>query len=179
VDFTQRCPSGRGLLRPGAEAGAPWGIAALHLLLRTMYDAAKSVKPDALIVTHTPHPAFADVCDMVRLNDILEFDPSGAAVPAVDQMAFRHAVASTALPDHLIDTDQWPIANLAQWRSYVLTQSRLGVPALYYAERLDRSGEELTDRDLALVASTWQEYRQRRGPAIPRPRSPQQQSKRV
>jgi hypothetical protein len=170
VDFTQRCPAGRALSRPGAEPGAPWGIAALHLLLRTIYDAAKRAKPDALIVAHAPHPAFADVCDMVRLNDILESDPSGAPVPAVDQLAFRHAVAGTALPHHLIDTDQWPIADLAQWRAYVLAQSRLGVPALYYAERLDRSGEELGGEDLALVASTWHEYRQRRGPVIPRQR---------
>jgi hypothetical protein len=179
VDFTQRTPAGRGLLRPGAEPGAPWGVAALHLLLRTIYRAAKAAKPDALVVTHTSHPGFADVCDMMRLNDILEKDPSGRPVPAVDQLAFRHAVASAALPGHLIDTDQWPVANLNEWRAYVLTQSRLGVPALYYAERLDRSGEELSGSDLALVATTWREYRQRRGPMIPRPRSQDRQADRV
>lgn len=170
VDFTQRAPAGRGLLRPGAEAGAPWGLAALHRLLRTIYRAAKAVKPDALIVTHTPHPGFGDVSDMIRLNDILERDPSGQVVPAVDQLAFRHAVATSALPGHLIDTDQWPIAGLAEWRSYVMTQSRLGVPALYYAERIDTTGEELADHDLALVATTWREYRQQRSAVVPRPR---------
>jgi hypothetical protein len=142
-----------------------------------MYAAAKEAKPEALIVTHTPHPSFAGVCDMVRLNDILEHDPSGKPVPAVDQLAFRHAVVSAALPEHPVDTDQWPIAGLAQWRAYVLTQSRFGVPALYYAERLDRTGEQLSDDDLALVASTWREYRERRGPVIPRPRSEEPQAK--
>ncbi|HEX6499089.1 MAG TPA: hypothetical protein VF054_08675 [Micromonosporaceae bacterium] len=159
IDFTQRAPAGRGLRRPGATDDAPWGIAALHCLLRTLYRAAKAVKPDALVVTHTPHPGFADVCDMIRLNDVLERDPSGAVVPAVDQLAFRHAVVAAVLPDHLVDTDQWPIADRAQWRGYVTTQSRLGVPALYYAERIDGSDEELTDADLDLVATTWREYR--------------------
>jgi hypothetical protein len=155
IDFTQRAPSGRGLRRPGAPGDAPWGIALLHRMLETIYRSAKAAKPDALVVTHTPHPGFADVCDMVRLNDLLERDPLGGRVPAVDQLAFRHAVAGAVLPHHLIDTDQWPIANRAEWRAYVEAQSRLGVPALYYAERLDRSGEELTVSDFALVARTW------------------------
>jgi hypothetical protein len=159
IDFTQRAPAGSGLRRPGAPAGAPWGIAALHRLLDSVYRAAKAAKPDALVVTHTPHPGFGDVCDMIRLNDILERDPAGGVVPAVDQLAFRHAVVGAVLPDHLVDTDQWPIANLAEWRLYVVAQSGLGVPALYYVDRIDRSGEELTDGDMALVARTWREYR--------------------
>jgi hypothetical protein len=85
-------------------------------------------------------------------------------VPAVDQLAFRHAVVRAALPDHPIDTDQWPIADLAQWRSYVVAQTRLGVPALYYVERIDRSGEELTADDLALAADNWRSYRAARAP---------------
>jgi hypothetical protein len=180
VDFTQRAPTGRGLRRPGATAGAPWGIASLHQLLDTLYRAAKAAKPDALVVTHTPHPGFGDVCDMIRLNDILERDPSGRTVPAVDQLAFRQAVVTAVLPHHLIDTDQWPIADVAQWRPYVQTQARLGVPALYYAERIDRSGEQLTELDLALVASTWRDYRaslepaggEDAGPGVPAARRP-------
>ncbi|SNY55334.1 hypothetical protein [Paractinoplanes atraurantiacus] len=159
IDFTQRAPSGRALRRPGAPPGAPWGIALLHLMLATIHRAAKSAKPGALVVTHAPHPGFGDVSDMIRLNDILERDPAGAEVPAVDQLAFRHAVVRACLPDHLIDTDQWPIADRAQWRAYVEAQARLGVPALYYAERLDRSGEALTGDDLRLVARTWESYR--------------------
>jgi hypothetical protein len=153
VDFTQRAPTGRGLRRPTATAGAAWGIAALHRLLATLFRAAKAAKPDALVVTHTPHPSFGDVCDMIRLNDVLDEEP------AVDQLAFRHAVVSTALPHHLIDTDQWPIADLAEWRAYVQAQVRLGVPALYYATRIDRSGEELAASDLELVADAWRAYR--------------------
>jgi hypothetical protein len=162
VDFTQRAPSGSGLRRPGVPADAPWGIAALHRMLDALYRAAKATKPDALVVTHTPHPGFGDVCDMVRLNDLLERDPAGGVVPAVEQLTFRHAVVRAALPHHPIDTDQWPIADVEQWRSYVVAQSRLGVPALYYVERMDRSGEELSAADLALVADSWHAYRAHR-----------------
>jgi hypothetical protein len=169
IDFTQRAPTGHGLLRPGAPPDAPWGIAALHRMLDTVYRAAKSAKPDALVVTHTPHPGFGDVCDMLRLNDILERDPAGGVVHAVDQLAVRHAVATAALPDHLVDTDQWPIANRAEWRAYVDAQGGFGVPALYYAERIDRSGEELTAADLTLVARAWTAYRSVRSRGGPRP----------
>lgn len=165
VDFTQRAPAGRTLRRPGATACAPWGIAALHQMLDTLYRAAKAAKPDALVVTHTPHPAFGDVCDMIRLNDLLERDPYGQVVPSVDQLVLRHAVVTASLPDHLIDTDQWPMANLAEWRAYVQTQSHLGVPALYYVDRIDRSGEELTGQDLALVARTWRGHWAKEAPA--------------
>jgi hypothetical protein len=153
VDFTQRAPAGHALKRPTAPASTPWGIAALHQLLATVYKAAKAAKPDALVVTHTPHPGFGDVCDMIRLNDLLE------PAPALDQLAFRHGVVAAALPHHLVDTDQWPIADRAQWRAYVAAQGHVGVPALYYATRLDRSGEELTAGDLNLVAQAWQRYR--------------------
>jgi hypothetical protein len=162
IDFTQRAPTGRLLRRPGAPDDAPWGIAALHAMLRTIYRAAKAAKHDALVVTHTPHPGFADVTDMIRLNDVLERDPQGAMVPAVDQLAFRHAVVAQSLPGHPVDTDQWPLADRATWRSYVAAQGTFGVPALYYVERIDGSGEELTAEDLARVAAFWRTYREGR-----------------
>ncbi|WP_034608972.1 hypothetical protein, partial [Cellulomonas sp. URHD0024] len=161
IDFTQRSPSGAAVRRPGG--GGPWGVAALHVLLRRAYVAAKRAKPDALVVTHTPHPSFGDVCDMVRLDDLLESDPLGARVPAAGQAAVRAATVAACLPTHLVDTDQWPMTSLAEWREYVVQQAAWGVPALYYAERIDRSGEPLEHEDLALVASSWATYRARDG----------------
>lgn len=155
VDFTQRAPSGESL----RATDGPWGIAALHTLLATLTAAAKAAKPDALVVTHTPHPSFGDVTDMVRLNDVLERDAAGRPVPVVDQLRFRHAVTRAALPGHTIDTDQWPMPDRASWRVYVEAQASLGVPALYYVESIDNSGEVLTADDLALVARTWAEHR--------------------
>ncbi|HEY0696180.1 MAG TPA: hypothetical protein VGD43_00040, partial [Micromonospora sp.] len=63
VDFTARTPSGTAL----RHAGPSWGFDLLHELLAVAYRAAKEVKPDSLVVTHTPDPGFADVTDMIRL----------------------------------------------------------------------------------------------------------------
>lgn len=145
IDFTQRSPSGSHLRKHGQG----WGMSMLHDLLATMYGAAKSAKRDALMITHTPHPAFADVCDMIRLNDVLEH------VPAVDQLRFRHAVATRAMPDHLIDTDQWPMPSKADWLAYAQAQPALGVPALYYVDSIDNTGEVITGADLRQVAAWW------------------------
>ena len=155
VDFTQRGPSGTSL----RGAPGPWGIAALHLLLRTLHVAAHRAKPDALVVTHAVRPSFADVSDMVRLNDVAKADPTGRRVPVVDQLRFRARIARSALPHHLLDTDQWPMPDRAEWRRYVEAQVEVGVPALYYLESIDRSGELIGDEDLAAVASSWSRYR--------------------
>jgi len=67
----------------------------------------------------------------------------------------------------VIDTDQWPMPTREQWQAYVGRQAELGVPALYYAERIDRTQEVLTADDLALVAATWARYRARHGLPVP------------
>ena len=157
VDFTQRGPAGRTLR---ATEGT-WGIAALHRLLRTLTDAAHAAKPDALVVCHAVHPSFGDVVDMVRLNDVLKHDAAGLPVPVADQMRFRHGVVTRTLPDHLVDTDQWPMPNRREWLDYAALQPELGVPALYYLESIDRSGERVEAADLARIRSTWDDYRSR------------------
>lgn len=127
IDFSARTPSGPGLRRHGDV----WGIELLHRLLWIIHDEAKRTKPDALVVTHTPHPYFADVTDMIRLNDV------NTRAPVVPQMRHRAAVARAACPDLLIDTDNWPIPNRDEFLDYVRAQPSLGVPALYYATHLD------------------------------------------
>ncbi|THF85470.1 hypothetical protein E7T09_16030 [Deinococcus sp. KSM4-11] len=152
VDFSARTPSGPGLRRHGHA----WGIALLHELLGLLRQEAKRVKPDALVMTHTPHPAFGDVSDMIRLNDV----NTGADVRA--QMLHRARVARAALPTHLIDTDNWPMPNIAAWREYVALQPDLGVPSLYFATHVDGDGAALTDADAALVQRTWQRWDEQR-----------------
>jgi len=156
VDFTQRAPSGRHLRgTPG-----PWGAAALHLMLRTLHEAAKETKPDALVVMHAVHPSFGDVGDMVRLNDVLQYDVGHDPAPVAEQVVVRQRIVRAALPGHPIDTDQWPMPNRDEWLAYAKAQSRLGVPALYYAESIDRSGEPILPEHLAIVRDTWDEYRE-------------------
>jgi hypothetical protein len=162
VDFTQRAPSGRMLAAsPGSAADeGVWGIAALHRLVATLHAAAHEAKPDALVVTHTVHPSFAAVSDMIRLNDVLERDVSGARVPVQDQLRLRHAIARAVLPDHLVDTDQWPMPDRAGWLAYAEAQPRYGVPALYYVDSIDGSGERIEPGDLDRIARSWRAYRE-------------------
>jgi hypothetical protein len=150
VDFTARTPAGRALIHHGGA----WGIALLHELLSIVYAAAKDAKPDALVVTHTPHPSFVDVTDMIRLNDML----SGEIVP---QMSSRAEVVRAACPELLIDTDDWRVPDKRSWRAFLDVKAQIGVPSLYYASHLDATGEELDADDYAALRSAWDEWKAR------------------
>ena len=155
IDFTARTPSGRAL----SKHGPGWGIALLYELLAVVYAAAKEAKPDALVITHTPHPSFVDVTDMIRLNDMINLG-GGAVAPIVDQMRFRAEVARAACPELLIDTDDWPIPDLDTWRAYAAEKVEIGVPSLYYSTNLNATGDVLTSADYELLRSTWKRWRE-------------------
>ncbi len=144
VDFSARTPSGPALKRHGKL----WGLELLHRLLWILFDEAKRVKPDALVMTHAANPYFSSVSDMIRLNDI------NTGQPVVPQMRHRAKVARAACPNLLIDTDNWPQPNLRSWRAYTAIQRELGVPSFYYATHVD-SGEALEDADYALLRRVW------------------------
>lgn len=163
IDFTGASPTGRAL----RTYGPGWGIALLHELLAVVYDEAKEAKPDALIVTHTPNPAFVDVSDMLRLNDLLRLDDLGPVPAILPQMRYRAEVARAACPELPIDTDDWCAPDLESWRGYLELKPELGVPALYYASHLDATGESLAPRDYEALRRTWGAWRatRARGPA--------------
>ena len=149
VDFTARTPSGHRL----AAHGRGWGIALLHELLAVVYRAAKAAKPDALVITQAPHPAFADVADMIRLNDMI-----GGHASVVPQMRFRADVTRASVPELLIDTDDWRIPSLDAWREYLAVKHELGVPSLYYATHVDMTGEALEQRDYEALREAWERW---------------------
>ena len=149
IDFTARTPSGRAVDAHGGR----WGIALLHELLAVVYAAAKEAKEDALVMTHTPHPAFVDVSDMIRLNDMI-----GGVRSVVPQMRHRAKVAVAACPELLVDTDDWRIPSLEAWREYLELKPELGVPSLYYASHLDATGEPLEPEDYAALARSWERW---------------------
>jgi hypothetical protein len=151
VDFTAQTPSGPGLQRSGSE----WGLALLHRLLALVYRYAKEANPEALVVTHTASPLFADVTDMIRLNDLLRLDDPDPFAPAVPQMRHRARIAAAVEPGILIDTDDWCMPSKAEWRSYLAVKPDLGVPALYYATGIDYSGEAFGDEDYAAIRGAW------------------------
>jgi hypothetical protein len=147
IDFTARTPTGSAL----SHAGGAWGIALLHELLAAVYAGAKDAKSDALVITHTPHPSFADVTDMIRLNDMF----GGAIVP---QMTFRAEVVRAALPEIAIDTDDWRAPDKQQWREFLEVKPEIGVPSLYYATHIDSTREPLDDDDYAAVRRVWSKW---------------------
>jgi hypothetical protein len=154
IDFTGRAPAGTAL----AAHGGGWGIALLHELLELVYSAAKEAKPDALVVTHTPHPSFADVTDMIRLNDMIQTEDPIRRVPS--EMRYRAEVARASCPELLIDTDDWRVPDLETWRAYLRVKSEFGVPALYYASHLDATGEPLTPDDYEEIGRAWAAWRE-------------------
>jgi hypothetical protein len=151
IDFTARTPSGAAL----STHGPGWGIALLHELLAIVHAAAKAAKPDALLITHTPHPAFVGVTDMIRLNDMLRIDDGAPFPPIVPQMRYRAEVVRAACPELLIDTDDWCVPSLAEWRAYLAVKPELGVPSLYYADALDLTGEAFEPEDYAAIRGAW------------------------
>jgi hypothetical protein len=150
VDFTARTPAGRAL----APEGGAWGIALLHELLSIVYTAAKDAKADALVITHTPHPSFVDVTDMIRLNDMIGGD-------VVEQMTARAEIVRAACPELPIDTDDWRVPNKREWRVFLERKPELGVPSLYYATHLDCTGEELDEDDYAALRRMWSAWKDR------------------
>jgi hypothetical protein len=151
IDFTARTPSGAALTLHGDN----WGIALLHELLAVVYAAAKDAKPDALLITQTPHPSFVDVADMIRLNDMLRLDDDGPYPDVVPQMRQRAAIVHAACPELLVDTDDWAVPDKRTWRKYLEVKAELGVPSLYYATHLDVSGEALDEADYAALREAW------------------------
>lgn len=151
IDFTARIPAGPGL----SLYGDSWGLELMHLYLSILHSEAKRLKPDALIMSHTPHPYLQDVVDMIRLNDL---NPDKEINPA---MIHRARIVSIACPQLIIDTDNWQMPNKDAWRAYTGLQPELGVPSLYYATHVDATGEALDAEDYRLIRESWARYRER------------------
>jgi hypothetical protein len=163
LDFTAQTPAGPGLERHGPE----WGIELLRLLLRTIHDAAKAVRPDAFVVAHAPNPGFVDVADAVRLNDLLRLDDADPLLPIVAQARHRARIARAACPELIVETDDWAIPSRDEWRAFLAIKGQLGIPSLYFADRLHPADEDLRDEDYAAIRSVWSEWRSRHGLAEP------------
>ena len=168
VDFTASTPSGAGLRTWADEHAAPgeprpWGLSLLHRLLAIVAEAARAERPDALLVTHTPNALFADVVSMIRLNDALRLDDPEPLVPVLAQLRHRASIVRAAMPGVPVDTDDWAMPSVDEWRAWQRAKPAEGVPALYHVEGLGTVDERLADGDLRLVAREWADYRERVG----------------
>lgn len=133
-----------------------WGCELLHRLQKTIYQAAKRAKPDALVTSSTVHPYFRDTFDMVRLHDM-----GHVAEDIFAAMGARAELAQAALPGFPIDTDDWIHTDYRLWIKYTSGSRRLGVPCIFYAERfmLNWRTEPATRliplSDLRRIAAAW------------------------
>ncbi|MBN1919091.1 MAG: hypothetical protein JW889_14390 [Verrucomicrobia bacterium] len=150
IDFTADVPKD-----PDCEIHEPgvWGVELLKRLMSILYSAAKAARPDALVITHTANPYFAETTDMLRLNDICSDFRS-----VVPTMEHRQKVALAACPERLIDCDNYPLRYHPAWREYVAHQPSLGVPSLYYLTSLESDDTEFTDADYELLRRVFGEY---------------------
>jgi hypothetical protein len=128
-----------------------FGIEAVRSCMRLLYETAKEVKSDALVIGQSPNPYLADVQDMLRLGDVYAVH----ADSVLDEMTFRAAVVRQVDPTWPIDTDGWPMPSLTALREYISAQPSLGVPSLYYATHLDTTGEALTSDDYGKIIKAW------------------------
>lgn len=148
LDFADRVPVGEGL---AAYESGVYGIELVKRLMALIYDAAKSVKPDALISASGCHPYFADVTDMARLHD---YDMRQRCV--VESMSWRAKLYRIMLPDALIDTDFPAFSGREESMKYLRFAPALGVPDLYRLSDTDEC--LLSDGDWAEVRSVWDAY---------------------
>ncbi|MEM8737063.1 MAG: hypothetical protein AAGG38_01100 [Planctomycetota bacterium] len=152
LDFSHNLPLAAGL----ELHGDLWGMELLHHYVKLIHDAAKDAKPDAMIMTHCTHPYFADVTDVFRLNDWCHKRPN-----LVEQMRYRHGIASNC-SDWLINTDNWPVHSMAEWRRAMPVQPELGIPATWYTHGVrgerDSQVHPFTDEDYDRWREVWTAY---------------------
>jgi len=142
-----------------ATYGPEWGIEVVRLAMELICSSAKAAKADAMVVAHTANPYFADVVDVLRLNDL-----DGECEDVLGVMDNRAQLARICSPDWLIDTDDNLMMDRDRWRSYARLQPNLGIPDTYYATGIAQSMERLDSSDYGVLRETWSAYRDRAAP---------------
>lgn len=159
IDFTNRHPRGQNCKKYGNK----WGIELLYDYIKLIHDTVKSVKPDAMIMTHCCHPYFADVTDVFRLNDFLSKAPN-----VVQQGEYRYNIAA-ATSDWLINMDNWWMYDIEQWRKYQKYAPTKGIPAAWHTQGIFGLGADaygykpFTEADYKEWHELWTEYRNKAG----------------
>jgi len=114
------------------------GFREAYHYLQTFYRTAKKYKPDALIMSSAIDPHFADVQDMVRIND--DWDNKTVREK-------RARIITQAMPGMLIDGDAADLPSSIALYHYV-TSAVYGVPSVQYLTRFYDSAitEEIKSR---------------------------------
>jgi hypothetical protein len=121
-----------------AVAGNGIGFREAHRYLQTFYQTAKKYKPDALIMSSAIDPHFADVQDMVRIND--DWDHKTIREK-------RARIIIQAMPGILINGDAADLlASIALY--HYVTSAVYGIPSIQYLTRFQDAAitGEMKDR---------------------------------
>ncbi len=186
IDFTQNTPSEKGRFRnyltsfwgliqddDGSENpyvypslsegrekiqtyGKEWGVEILRKYIELIYTNMKTVKKDSVLITHTANPYFADIVDILRLNDL-----DGECDNVLDIMQNRFEISKMCNKYWLIDTDNDLMYDKDKWRDYIELQPKLGIPDTYYITAIATSMETFEDEDYDLLKRVWSQYRER------------------
>jgi hypothetical protein len=131
-----------------------WGVEILRAYIEIIYENMKEVKADSALITHTANPYFADIVDILRLNDL-----DGDCDNVLEIMTNRCEIAKACNPKWLIDTDNDLMYDKEKWRAYIQLQPQLGIPDTYYITGIATSMEKFDEDDYALLNSVWSRYR--------------------
>lgn len=134
--------------------GDKWGVEILKGYIELMYGYMKDVKEDAVLITHTANPYFAEVVDILRLNDL-----DGECEDVLGVMTNRARISKMCSESWLIDTDNDLMIDKKRWQDYIQLQPALGIPDTYYIKSIATSGEMFDDEDYELLKSVWESYR--------------------
>ena len=134
------------------QSGPVYGIEFVRRFQSILFDETHKWKPDALIETQTPNPAFRDSSDMIRLNDVYT-----GTRDVVKMMQGRAAIARVA-GWSLIDTDNAATTTLAEWWDYMQAQPSIGVPSLYIVSSTPVTHEAPSEDQWTRLAAIWRQY---------------------
>ena len=105
---------------------------------------------DALVITHTPHPAFVDVTDMIRLNDMV----GGRRAPSCRRCATAREVALRGVPGAARSTPTTGASRASPSGASTSRRSPSSAcPSLYYVRTVDATGEAFEPRRLRGAAA--------------------------
>jgi hypothetical protein len=152
IDHVAAAPGHYGMEFPDGSSRV-FGVEATRLHLELLFESAKDIKPDALIIGQSPNPYLVPFQDAIRIG--IGTPDTSTVVP---EARFAASMAKIVDPTWLVDTNGWAIPTLEAFREYARVQPTLGIPALHYATHLDQSGQELDDASFRILRESWRGY---------------------
>lgn len=130
------------------------GLQEIYLYLKTFYDQAKLIKPDALILSYAHNPFFQDVQDMVGINE--DWDNKL-------RREKRARIITQALPGMLIDGDASDMSGRIALYHYMTSAIYANLSIEYYSKFQD----DFIAPETQLIISKILELHQKKGPGTP------------